>query len=179
VRHRFSLALGTFLFAVSAGAPGMAQQVRPATPPRPAQFESSVPPGPGQIDSIVQAVRSDLQGERADIVAKNLQLTATQAAAFWPQFAAYQKEQNVIMDDQLKGIHEYIQSFETLDDTAAIGLISAHFDRDTRMNELRKKWLAEFQRILGTKLAVRVMQIDRRLSMVHQLAFAAQIPLSH
>jgi hypothetical protein len=47
------------------------------------------------------------------------------------------------------------------------------------MNALRQRWLPEFQKVLGTKNAVRVMQIDRRLSMAHQLYFAARIPLAH
>jgi len=47
------------------------------------------------------------------------------------------------------------------------------------MVELRQKWLAEFQKVLPTKLAVRVMQIDCRLSLVHQVEFASHIPLSY
>ena len=83
------------------------------------------------------------------------------------------------MDDQLKGIQQYIESFDNLNDASALGLINAHFDRDARMTTLRKKWLGEFQKVLGTKLAVRVMQIDRRLSLAHQLQFASKIPLAH
>ena len=130
-------------------------------------------------EEVLQAVRSDLQGSRADIIAKNVTLTADQAARFWPMFDSYQKEQNVIMDEQLRGIQRYIENFDTLDDAGALGLITAHFDRDARMNALRQKWLGEFRKALGTKLAVRVMQIDRRLSLAHQIQFTAKIPLAH
>jgi len=165
VRKTAAVVVVTCLISVSAVAWVVAQQARPAA-------ESS------SIDEVLAAVRSDLQSSRADIIAKNVTLTAAQAAKFWPMFEGYQKEQNVIMDDQLKGIQRYVNAYESLDDAAALGLINAHFDRDTRMNALRKKWLGEFQSILGTKLAVRVMQIDRRLSLAHQMAFAAQIPLA-
>jgi Spy/CpxP family protein refolding chaperone len=131
------------------------------------------------IDEVLEAVRADLQGERADIIAKNITLDSEQAAKFWPVYNAYQKEQNVIMDDQLKGIQRYIETFDNLDDAAALGLINAHFDRDARMNALRQKWFGDFQKALGTKLAVRVMQIDRRLSLAHQTRFTARIPLAH
>ena len=83
------------------------------------------------------------------------------------------------MDDQLKGLQRYIDGFDSLDDSGALGLINAHFERDARINALRKKWLGEFNNVLGAKLAVRVMQIDRRLSLAHQLEFATRIPLSH
>ncbi len=131
------------------------------------------------IDEVLEAVRADLQGERADIIAKNITLDSDQAAKFWPVYNAYQKEQNAIMDDQLKGIQRYIETFDKLDDAAALGLINAHFDRDARMNALRQKWFGDFQKALGTKLAVRVMQIDRRLSLAHQTRFTARIPLAH
>ena len=128
---------------------------------------------------MLQAVRADLQSHRADIIAKNVTLSSGQAAKFWPLFESYQNEQNVIMDDQLKGLQRYIDNFDSLDDAGALGLINAHFERDARMNALRKKWLGEFNKILGAKLAVRVMQIDRRLSLAHQLEFATRIPLAH
>ncbi len=131
------------------------------------------------MDDVLQAIRADLQGDRADIVAKNMTLTSEQAAKFWPVFEKYQSEQNAIMDEQLRGIQRYIENYDTLDDAGARALINAHFDRDARMNALRQKWFGEFQKVLGTKLAVRAMQIDRRLSLAHQMEFASRIPLSH
>jgi hypothetical protein len=131
------------------------------------------------IDDVLVAVRSDLQATRAEVISKNVTLTAAQGAKFWPLFETYQKEQNAIMDEQLRGIQHYIEDFDTLDDGGALGLITAHFDRDAKMNELRRKWLPQFQSAVGTKLAVRIMQIDRRLSLAHQVQFAAKIPLAH
>jgi hypothetical protein len=45
------------------------------------------------------------------------------------------------------------------------------------MTALRKKWLPEFQKVLPTKLAVRAIQIDRRLSLMAQMDLASQLPL--
>ena len=55
------------------------------------------------MEDVIQAMRLDLQSSRADIMAKNMTLTAEQAAKFWPVFDAYQKEQNGIIDGQLQG----------------------------------------------------------------------------
>jgi hypothetical protein len=131
------------------------------------------------IEEVLQAFRADLQSGRADIIAKNLTLNSQQADKFWPAFEMYQQAQNVIMDEQMRGIQSYIENFDALDDAGALSLINAHFDRDAKMVELRRKWLADFQQILGTKLAVRMMQIDRRLSLAHQMDFVARIPLAH
>src|SRR5262245_20223353 len=94
---------------------------------------------PSQED-VLKAVRADMQSTRANVMAKNLPLTAEQAAKFWPLFEQYQKEQNVIMDEQLKGIQKYVDSSDNLDDAGALALITAHLERDAKMNALRQKW---------------------------------------
>lgn len=131
------------------------------------------------IDEVLQAVRSDLQGTRKDIIGKNLTLPPDQAAKFWPLFDAYQKEQNAVMDEQLAGIQRYIETGDKLDDAAALALLHTHLDRDAKMVALRQQWLPRFQAVLGAKLAVRMMQIDRRLSLVQQTRLVAKIPLAH
>jgi Spy/CpxP family protein refolding chaperone len=141
------------------------------------QSRQSSAPAPMSVDEAVKALRADLQASRADILAKNISLTAEQAGKFWPMYDKFQKEQNVIMEEQLKGIHQYIDGYETLDDAGALGLIKAHLDRDQRMATLRLKWLQEFQKVVPAKTAARVMQIDRRLSMAYQMEMSAQIPL--
>ena len=167
MRNTLLFTVGVCILSASAMAWTTAQQARVVSTP------------PTSIDEVLVAVRADLQGERSDIMAKNLTLTSEQAAKFWPLFETYQKEQNVIMDEQLKGIQRFIETFDTLDDATALGLAHAHLDRDARMSALRQKWLAEFQKALNTKLAVRVMQIDRRLSLAHQVMFSSKIPLAH
>ena len=131
------------------------------------------------VDEGLKALRDDLQHSRADLMAKNMTLTAEQAAKFWPVFEKYQQEQNVIIDDQLKTIQQFVDSYDKLDDNGALALANAHLDRDAKMVALRRKWLPEFQKVLPTKLAVRAMQIDRRLSLAQQFEIAAHIPLVH
>jgi hypothetical protein len=142
------------------------------------QVSATTTTGPS-VEETLTAVRSDLQTARADIMAKNLRLSADQAAKFWPVFSSYQKEQNAIIDDQLKDIQKYVASADSLDDAGALALMKAHFKRDEKMNALRQKWLGEFQKVLPTKLAVRAMQIDRRLSLAAQMEVSSQIPLVH
>jgi Spy/CpxP family protein refolding chaperone len=129
------------------------------------------------VEEAMKAFRADLQASRADIIAKNVQLTAEQAAKFWPLFERYQKDQSAIIDAQLKGVQEYAEKFDKLDDATAMALVKAHLDRDGRMNALRQQWLGEFQKVLPGRLAARVMQVDRRISLAQQMEISAQIPL--
>src|SRR5580765_1544433 len=95
----------------------------------------------GPTDATMTAYRKDLQGERADIMAKNLTLTAEQAAKFWPEYAKFQAEEAAVVDQQLKAMKTYANTYATLDDAAALAQVSANLDRDLQINTLRKKWL--------------------------------------
>ena len=145
----------------------------------PAKQASTTTETGAKVDDVIQSMRLDLQSSRADIMAKNMTLTADQAAKFWPVFNSYQKEQNDIIEGQLRDIKKYVESYDTLSDAGALALMQAHFTRDTKMNALRQKWLGEFQKVLPTKLAVRAMQIDRRLSLAAQTEVTSRIPLVH
>jgi hypothetical protein len=133
-------------------------------------------PAPSRDDAM-KAFRADLQSTRADIMAKNLTLTADEAAKFWPAYAKFQTEQSVIVDQQLKAMQTYADRFETLDDAAALAQVDANLTRDLQMNTLRRKWLAEFQKILPKRTAARVIQIDRRLGLAMQVSISSQLPL--
>jgi len=132
---------------------------------------------PLSIDEVLSAYRADLQANRADIIRKNVTMTREQADRFWPLFERYEKEQSAIMDAQLRGIQTYILNSASMDDATALSLIQAHLERDANMVALRRQWLSEFMTVLPTKLAVRVIQIDRRISLAQQTEFTAQIPL--
>src|SRR3954462_13301493 len=100
-----------------------------------------VAPAPARGEDTLTALRNDLQGKRADVIAKNVTLTPEQAARFWPLFQAYQRAQTAIMDEQLKSIQQYVDGYQTLDDLAALALITAHLDRDAKMSPCaRRGW---------------------------------------
>jgi Spy/CpxP family protein refolding chaperone len=165
MRHPLALAAAVCLFGV-ASMTWIAAQARPVTTP-------------AAIDEALAAFRADMQANRAEVMAKNLPLTTDQAAQFWPVYDAYQKEQNAIMDEHFKGLQRYIESVDTLDDASALALIQTHLDRDAKMTSLRQTALGAFQTAVGTKLAVRAIQIDRRLSLAYQPQILTKTPLVH
>jgi hypothetical protein len=136
-------------------------------------------PGPSAADTAkaLEELRADLQAKRADVLAKNISLSADQAAKFWPLYEKYQAEQNGIVDAQLKGVQEYAANYDKLDDAKALAFIDVQLKRDEAMVALRRKWLPEFQKVVPTTTAVRVIQIDRRLSQAMQVVLSSQLPL--
>ena len=128
-------------------------------------------------DQVIADIRTDLQAARADIVAKTMGLTADQATKFWPVYQKYQDGFSELFTQQLDLISKYASSYEKLDDAGAVTLMNGQLDRDAKVAAYRTKWFLEFQKVLPGKVATKFMQIDRRLSLVTQVALAAQVPV--
>lgn len=145
----------------------------PAPTVQPANHTSA----PVLTDDVVAQFRNDLMSKRADIMAKGLTLTAEEASRFWPLFEQFQKEQDVIVNEQITATQSYADHYQDLSDKDAITYVKALLDRDQKMLNLRAKWLAKFQKAVPSKVAARAIQLDRRLSNVAQIQVSQQIPL--
>jgi hypothetical protein len=160
--------------ATTATAPAPATATAPdAAPAAPAKVTAN----PEQEKAAAKELEKAVMAERADIIAKNLTLTADQAAKFWPVYQKYQAGFSELFAQQLDLIVKYASSYEKLDDAAATALVVGQLDRDAKVAAYRQKWLPEFQKVLPGKLAAKFMQIDRRLALVTQLQMASQVPL--
>jgi Spy/CpxP family protein refolding chaperone len=128
-------------------------------------------------EQTVEAFRADLMAKRADIMAKGLTLSSDQAAKFWPMFESYQKEQDTIVNGQLEATEQFARNYHQLSEKDALDYVNALLLRDQKMHDLRVEWLAKFQTALPTKIAVRAIQLDRRLGQVAQVQISQKIPL--
>ncbi|MGH8494333.1 MAG: hypothetical protein ACRERR_14700 [Moraxellaceae bacterium] len=145
----------------------------------PAKKEASASTKPAELSEAqaVEQFRNDLQAKAADMMAKGLTLTATQAAQFWPLFEAFQKEQKAIIDEQLKSLVKYRDTYKTMTDADALAYANSLLLRDQKIHELRVKYLAKFQKVVPGHTAARAIQLDRRLGLVGQVSVSAQVPL--
>jgi hypothetical protein len=134
-------------------------------------------PPPADIDKTLKDYRADVQVKRADLLAKNITLSAAEAAKFWPLYEKFQAEQSVIMDAQLKGTQEYVSNYDKIDGPQALKFLNSFLTRDENMAALRRKYLPLFQQVLATPMAVRVIQIDRRISLLAQTELSTMLPL--
>ena len=121
--------------------------------------------------------RIDMQAVAADVMAKGLTLTAEQAAKFWPLFEAFQKEQKAIIDEQLKSLMKYEDTYREMTDADALAYANSLLQRDQKIHDLRVKYLAKFQNVVPSRVAARAIQLDRRLGLVAQVKISSQVPL--
>ena len=147
------------------------------TPAWSADAPAGTSAAPPTTDQVIDQFRNDLQAKAADIMAKGLTLSAEQAAKFWPMFEDFQKEQRAIIDEQLKSLVKYHETYKSMTDADALAYANSLLQRDQKIQALRVKYLAMFQKVVPARVAARAIQLDRRLGLVGQVKISSQVPL--
>ena len=146
-----------------------------------AQNSSQAPPNSsaqsGGIDQDINLMRKDLRSQKKQIIAANLQLTDAEATKFWPVYDQYVAELTRINDAKYGVIKEYATNFNTLTDDHAVALAKNLLSVDAQVAQLRLKYVPIVNGVLPGKKTALFFQIDRRLTMLIDLQFAAQIPM--
>lgn len=133
-------------------------------------------PLPTVNDKDVALLRQNLQAESKKIIAKNMQLTDSEAAAFWPLYNDYAAEVRKVNDTRFALVKQYAQIYKTMTPEQADSLTKLLADADQTIIGLRLQYLPKFEQALpGTKAAL-FMQLDRRLDSLFNVQIASQLP---
>jgi len=143
--------------------------------PLPAQTYST--PLPTVNDKDVALLRQDLRAKAKQLITKNMQLTDSEAAAFWPLYDQYAAEVRKVNDTRFGLMKDYAQLYQTMTADQADSLIRLLAEADQTIISLRMQYLPKFEQALpGTKAAL-FMQLDRRLDSLMNVQMATQLPL--
>ena len=124
-----------------------------------------------------EALRKDVRAQKSDIISKTMNFDATQAAAFWPVYKAYEAERQALGNDRLAVIQDFADHFETLNDANAKGLLDRSMVIEEKRVALEKRYAGEFLKVLPGKTVARFFQVESRLNNLINLELASQIPL--
>ena len=141
--------------------------------------QKSEPPTSGStgIEQDVQLLRSDIRSAKKQIIAENMKLTDAQAEKFWPVYDAYTQETTKLGDATYALVKEYAQDYENMTDAQADGLVEKMATLDVQTATLRQEWIPKFRKVLTGKQTALFFQLDRRINLLLDLQFAANIPL--
>ncbi|MGB8889864.1 MAG: Spy/CpxP family protein refolding chaperone [Candidatus Korobacteraceae bacterium] len=129
------------------------------------------------IDQEVQLLRSDIRSAKKQIIAENMKLTDAQAEKFWPVYDAYTHETTELGDASYALVKEYAQNYWDMTDAQADSLIDKMAALDVQTATLRQEWIPKFRKVLTGKQNALFFQLDRRINLLLDLQFAANIPL--
>ena len=129
------------------------------------------------IQQLIDLMRKDVRAEKADIVAKTMELSADEAAIFWPAYKQYEAELKVLGDERLAIITDYANSIDTLTEEKAKDLITRAVALEGKEHALKERHLEELLAVLPAKVVARFFQIEGRINNLIDLELSAQIPL--
>jgi hypothetical protein len=125
----------------------------------------------------MQIVREKVRADKKLLVAENMQLTETEAKAFWPVYDQYQDELFLLRARTLKLIKDFADAYEKMSNETAKKLMDEFMTIDSLGPKLRQAYLPKFRKVLPEIKVVRYYQIENKIQAALFYEFAANIPL--
>ena len=129
------------------------------------------------LEACIQLVRSDIQAQKAALIAENLIMTETEAQGFWPMYRKYDVEMTDINDRTVAFLKEYAAAGGVFSDQRAAELLGDWFDIQDQKLRVRRHYSKEFREVLPSAKVSLFFQIDNRIDLVLQLQVASTLPL--
>ncbi len=123
----------------------------------------------------------DIAAARADrkaIVGANMNLSDTQAKAFWPLYDAYEAKMDKLDDRHAAEVKTYAQHYETLTDADATNKLDEVIAIQQARLNVQKEFAPRFRSAVGAINATRFYQIDNKLRAMIQCDIAQIVPLA-
>jgi hypothetical protein len=132
--------------------------------------------GEQQADNM-QLVRDKIRADKKLFVATNMELTDSEAKAFWPVYGEYQEALDKLTDRMLRVIDEYAKNYSSMSDEMAKKLIDDYVAIEEDRIALMKSHLPKFRAALSEKKVARYYQLENKINAVVAYEVAGQIPL--
>jgi hypothetical protein len=125
------------------------------------------------MDQLREKARTD----KRLVVAVALELTESEATAFWPVYNAYQRDMIAHYDRVWKLITDYAGAYESMSDGAATQLLGEFVALEADHVAVLSKYVPRFQRVLPPRKVARFYQVENKLRAVLNYDLARTIPL--
>jgi len=121
----------------------------------------------------VEKIRAD----KKFIISENLQLTDSEAKAFWPLYEKYQNETFLLRTRLAKLIKDYAASYNTMTNEKAKKLLNESMTIESLQLKLRQAYLPRFSKVLPEVKVARYYQIENKIYIGLLYELAGRIPL--
>lgn len=125
----------------------------------------------------MEIVHEKIRADKKLFIAENMQLTETEAKAFWPVYERYQDEQFLLRARTEKLIRDYAEAYERMTDDTARRLLDESLTIQSLDLKVRQAYLEEFRKVLPDVKVVRYYQMESKIQAVLIYELAANIPL--
>ena len=151
-------------------------QVKPGPEAKPAPAK---PAADAPADNM-QILKEKVAADKKLVVSAAMELTESEAKAFWPVYESYQKELHKINDEIATLISSYAKEYnaKSLTDEKAKKLLEYYFAIEDRELKLRRSYLPKVSKVLPGRKVARYMQLENKVRALIKYELAAEIPLA-
>lgn len=129
------------------------------------------------LEPAIKMLRQEIGQDRRAIVAKNMLLTESEGARFWPLYDEYRAARRKIGDRRSRLITDYAASRNSMSEDEAERLTKEAFQIEKDRVELKEEYYKKMSKALSARTAARFFHIDWKLDTAVDAALAANIPL--
>ena len=161
---------------VAAQQPAPAQQ--PAAPAQPSAGAPQASDDQEDLTSDIALTRASIQLRRQAIVTSVMDLTPDESQKFWPMYRDYRVEMAKLGDRVSKLLVQYSDQYDTLTDAQADQIMKEWLSIENTKNDIKKKYVARFKKILPSRKVMRFFQADNKLDAMLNAKLASVVPLA-
>jgi hypothetical protein len=129
------------------------------------------------LEEYIAQLRQDVFTRKVDILGHTLQLSPADAGKFWPIYAAYSSELIELSNIRQRVFHDFAAQYPSIDDRTSDDLARRMLSFYARRDALLQRYYQVVKDQLGSKMAARFLQLETRLTAIHDLQIAAETPL--
>jgi len=118
------------------------------------------------------------RAERKATVGANMNLTADEAARFWPVYDAYEAKMDRIEDRHVKELKEFAAKYSNLTDADATKKLDEVIAIAEARLDVQKEFVPKFRAVVSPVKVTRFYQIDNKIQALIQCDIAQLVPLA-
>lgn len=126
-----------------------------------------------------QIILKQIMADKKAVYAKNLGLTASESAAFWPVYDEYEAKVKKVNDRFLANLNTFAEKYETLSEDDAAAVLKEKMAIEKERAALKQAYTKKVAKVLPPKKALRYAQLETRIDNMIQRDVYGLIPLAN
>src|SRR4029077_11372277 len=110
-----------------------------------------------------QILLKQVMTDKRAVYARNLDMSASESAAFWPIYDEYEAKVKKLDDRFLVLVNQYAEKYDSLADTDATAMLKEKMDIEKERLDLKQSYTKKFAKVLSPKKALRYAQLESRI----------------
>jgi hypothetical protein len=127
----------------------------------------------------MQIMREKVKADKKLLVASNMELTDSEAKAFWPVYDQYQKDLGAINERMVKMIKSYADAYnaKSMTGDGAKKLTDEFIAIEKAETAMKESYVPKLSKVLPARKVARYLQIENKIRALVKYDLAGQIPL--